>query len=331
MILSERFEKSLIQNELLLPGETVYAACSGGPDSVALFFLLRELQASWNLKLGLLHLNHGLRGREAERDFEFVKRLARRFEVPFFGKKIRLSVRAKRRHESLEEAARGARYDFFLEAAKKRRIPKIALAHTEDDQAETVLMRILQGTGKQGLSGIRRVMTMQKVVFIRPLLDFSKSELLDYLKRRRISYRVDRSNDSLRFVRNRIRKKLLPWIQKELNPRVKKALSRLPAIVQEENEALRVFEEEACRKTIRQLRKGKIFLDRKQFLALPPPLQFRILNRALQKIDRRSGVNFETWRRLRPELARKRYRHSLPRDLDLDLSPDKLVIYKKSV
>ncbi|MCM8775098.1 MAG: tRNA lysidine(34) synthetase TilS [Candidatus Omnitrophica bacterium] len=329
MDFSERFERHLLDRKMILPGEKIFVACSGGPDSVCLFFLLITLAKKWGWEIGLLHFNHGLRRRAAGQDEAFVKRLARRFRVPFYTGRSQVLKLARRDHESLEEAARKARYDFFSKAATDHEISKVALGHTQNDQAETVLMRVLQGTGLRGLSGIREVVRDGKLTFIRPLLNFTRQEILDYLHDQRIFYREDRSNRSLRFLRNRIRKKLLPHLQREFNPQVVAALARIPVIVAEENEALDQFAEKAWDKILKTRKRSRIDLRRKAFLALPSCLQFRIIDQALKRLDVRSGLNFDAWQKLKDNLYRKRFQYSLPRDLDLAIRHFTISLYRK--
>lgn len=324
-----RFESKLCETKLILPGEKVFVACSGGPDSVALVHLLRALAPKWKLKLGLIHLNHGLRGARAARDARFVKSFALQCKLPFISGSASVKKIKKKEKFSTEEAARSARYDFFVRSAKAHCIPKIALAHTQDDQAETVLMRMLQGTGLQGLCGIRPQLVLKNIKFIRPLLDFSKKELNDFLKINNYEYCEDETNRSTKFFRNRLRKNLLP-VLKRYNPRVVEALSRIPAAVREEQEVLRRVEHAVWKKVYRAKRLRTVYLNRPLFLGLPSALQFRLLERGLRQLDLKSGLGAEAWARLRPEFSHKRVRHSLARDIDFILTPSKLILYKKS-
>lgn len=322
-------EKALQREKLIRPRDRLLVACSGGPDSTALFYLLHGISKKWNLKLGLLHFNHGLRGERSRRDERFVRGLAEIFRVPFAigqGNVVKLATKEK---ISLEEAARQARYRFFIQVAKKRRIFKIALGHTQDDQAETVLMRMIQGTGLKGLCGVRREMKMGGVVFVRPLLDYSKKTLEKFLEEQKVAYRRDSSNKSRRFLRNRIRLDLIPWLARKVNPRAVEALARIPAIVSEEVKVLEQWENEAWKKCFKSKRKKKLSLDRKVFLKCPPSFQFRLLDRALKRLDTRSGLNFDLWQNLKPYLARPKYRCSLPRNIDLALSRGRIVLFKR--
>lgn len=323
------FEKKLLLSGLIKPGDKVFVACSGGPDSVALVHLLSELRGPWKLKLGVLHFHHGLRARTASRDMNFVTSLAKSLKIPCAAGRGNVRKRALSEKLSVEEAARKARYEFFSREASKRRIAKIAFAHTRDDQAETVLMRMIQGTGLQGLQAIREKRGLGKALLVRPLLSFSKAEIINYLSSAKKSFCKDETNDSSDFLRNRLRKKVLPLLEKHFNPRVKEALARIPAVVSEEAQALESWEREAFKTVCLQGSSRQIAFSRPLFKKLPPAIQFRVLRRALEKLDPRSGLPFDAWETLRGCLARPRYRHSLKRDLDLSLTPEKIMVYRK--
>ena len=323
------FEANLRDKRLLNPRQKILVACSGGPDSVTLFHLLRTLAAKYSWKLGLVHFNHQLRPGATNTDERFVRSLARKFKVSFFCGTGNVKQKALETKTSIEECARQMRYDFFLWIAKAKKFQTIVLAHTRDDQAETVLMRVLQGTGLRGLQGIREKFKMGRVTLVRPLLSFAKKELLRYLSEQKIPYRRDKSNDSFRFVRNRIRLKLIPGLQRDFNPRVIEALSRIPAIVAGEGALISELEEKAWKKTVRKRHGAKIELCRSAFLKCHPALQFRILERALKKLDPQSGLSFEAWQRLGCGLTRPCCRYSLPRDIDFVLTVKSATLYKK--
>ena len=317
--ISERFQSYLKKTHLISPGESVWVACSGGSDSVALFHLLMGLRKAWKLRLGLLHFNHGLRGAASDSDQKFVRRLAEKSKVHFLTDKPKTSL--KRLKKSIEESAREARYEFFVKAAAKKKIDKIALAHHANDQAETVLMRILQGTGSRGLLGIRQNIKIRQASFVRPLLLFTKAEIKSYLKQNGIKFRTDRSNDSPKFLRNKIRRELLPWLEKRIDPNVVGALARLPSIFSEEEEWFNELEASCWGKAFKIRKKQTVHLYRKRFSRCPKPIQFRILDKALKLLDSASGMNFEAWERIRPQMDKPKTRVSLPRDLEMELTP----------
>lgn len=324
----DRFYRHLQQGPFFKSGETVFVACSGGPDSVALYFLLKKLSADLKIKLGLIHFNHGLRGKSSNADALFVKKLALKNKDIFIGGKAAKKYTAES-HQSLEEWARFERYGFFKTAFRKGRGVKILTAHTLDDQAETVLMRVVQGTGLQGLSGIRREMKMGPLTFIRPLLDFSKKEILDFLKQNRISYRKDASNRSTRFLRNRLRLDLIPRLEKQYNPRIKETLARIPQILEEETVLLQSLKEKAWQQCFRRKTRGQVQLHRGHFLKLPVCLKFSVLDKALKALHSESGMSFDAWQRIKNGLKKGAYRQSLPKDLDFELTSSTALIYKK--
>ena len=324
-----RLEEHLRDKRFFKPRQKILIACSGGPDSVALFHLLRALAAKNSWKLGLAHFNHQLRPRAAKWDEDFVCRLARKHGVPFFRGTGNVKREAKRTKTSIEECARQMRYDFLLRASRVEKFPVVALAHTRDDQAETVLMRVLQGTGLRGLQGIREKFRTGSVTWVRPLLVFTKKELLGYLAKKCIPFRSDKSNDSSRFVRNRIRLELIPGLQRDFNPRVVEALSRIPEIVAGESTLIAELEKKAWKKTFKRIRSEKVEFRRSVFLKFPQALQFRLVEKALKKLDKQSGLSFEAWERIRHGLVRSRFRASLPKDIDFALTSKNIMIYKK--
>lgn len=315
--------------KLLKSGDRILIACSGGADSTALFSLLNDMSKKWKWKLGLIHFNHRFRGREASRDERAVRKLAKKYRIPFYFQRRSTAQNLKKTRVSTEEFAREIRYEFFLKIAKHFKSPKIVTAHTQDDQAETILMRVIQGTGIRGLLGIREKMKFKGVTFVRPLLPFSKSELLNYLKYKKISFCYDMSNDSLQFLRNRVRAKLIPYLSKNYNPRTTQALARIPLIVKEENAAITEFEKIAWKHIVGKRRNKSLELNRTLFEEYPTALKYRLLERALKKVDERSGLSFEAWRKLQAKLDLLNYRCSFPKNVEFSLTKSLIKVYKK--
>jgi tRNA(Ile)-lysidine synthase len=218
-----KVKETISAYNMLSEGDSVLIGLSGGPDSVCLLYVFKRLSLQYKLKIFAAHLNHGFRGKESDSDEKFCKKLANEFNIPFFSKKVKI--------KKTEDAARKARYAFFEEAVGKVGANKIALGHNADDQAETVLMRLLRGAGAKGLGGIPPVRVLGEInnkkgavpFIVRPLISCFKSEILDFLRGNKIKYRIDSSNLKTNFFRNRIRHKLLPYL-KNYNPNIKEVL-----------------------------------------------------------------------------------------------------------
>ena len=323
-----RFQKKMELDKVVKRGEKVWVACSGGPDSIALLQLLKTLEVPLKLRLGVLHYDHGLRGRSSLADLQFVRRTASQLKLPFYSAKaVNLRKKAKAKKQSLEEAAREERYAFFIRTARKMGVKKIALGHTRADQAETVLMRLIRGTGLRGLAGIRRELRMSGVTFARPLLDFTKEDLLAWLSAERIPFRVDASNATEVYERNKIRHLFLPWLKREIHPRVTETLARLADAAEDENSLMDSLEELAW-KQLKAVRRGtRLSLDRCAFQAIHPALQFRLVDRALKQLNPASGLDFGAWQILRRSLSTPLDRRSFSRGLELHLTASQIVVY----
>jgi tRNA(Ile)-lysidine synthase len=274
------------QSRLLRRGDRVAVAVSGGADSVALLLLLVELRQKLELTLHILHFNHKLRGRAAEADEKFVVKLAEEYRLPYWHGSAEVKSLAKRDKANLEDAARRARYAFFAQATGEHELDKIAVAHTADDQAETVLGHILRGSGLTGLGGIHP--QVGKVV--RPLLGARREELRAFLKSRKQNWREDATNRDVAKFRARIRKNLLPLLQKEFQPRVVEHLAALAAHAREDDALLnRLAEErlknkleivaEGARMRVADLLANDLFRDEDAFTALSSRLIRRIIRK----------------------------------------------------
>jgi len=215
------------QEGLVSPGDRILIAVSGGPDSVCLAHHLRRVSGPKRLRLSMLHVHHGLRGKEADRDAAFVARLASRLGIPLAIKRISVRDFAKRERRSLEDAARVLRYRTLAERAVASGCNKVAAGHQLDDQAETVLMHLLRGTKARGLAGIPAKRPLKgKVALIRPLLILRREDVLEYLRAYGLRLRKDRSNDSERFTRNWVRRRLLPLLETR-NPSIREHLTAI--------------------------------------------------------------------------------------------------------
>ena len=287
-------EITIRERQLIRSGMHVLAGVSGGADSMALLHVLASLREVFPFRLTAVHVHHGLRGAEADRDAACVERVCKKLNVPCRVEHV--TVRTGR-GTSLEMAARDARLKAFARVAGEAGADVVAVAHHAGDQAETVLMRLLSGSGVEGLGGMDYASAPRPgLQVIRPLLDVSRSEIERYLRKKRIKWREDRSNRDPAMLRNRVRHTVLPLLEKEGFPGAVAALVRLAEIMREEQRALdrqtEVIFESVCPR-------GRI--NRSRFCTLSVAEQRRVLRRWLG--DGR-GIDFAVVDRLRKNFAR---------------------------
>jgi len=279
--------KSFIQSrKLFQPGDTVVIGISGGADSVALTLILNELKHELGIKLHLAHYDHNLRPDSAA-DAEFVTRLAARLNL--FLTSETCSIDLTRASGSLENAAREYRKEFFIRTADAVGANVIALAHHRDDLAETVLMRILRGTGLQGLQAIRPKRKLDGKTFVRPLLCVDRQEIEDFLKAKTQDFRIDETNRRTDFFRNKIRRELLPLLKKDYNPGITGLLGNLADTVGDDYDLLEGLARLSLAALIVERTDNAFTLSLDQLGEEPRALQKLILRRAAR--DLKGDVN----------------------------------------
>lgn len=208
----------IFDNQLLIAGDRILIGVSGGADSLALLHFLKVHAPKLNIEIGAAHLHHGLRGKDADYDLEQVKKFCQKYGIFFYSKKVDVQHLAKDQKMSFEDAGRKARYDFFKEIQRSEAYNKLALGHHLNDQAETVLMRLVRGTGIKGASGILPI-TKNPLCTIRPFLCITKTEIIDYCEQFSLEFCTDASNFETDVTRNKLRLEVLPGL-KEINPKV---------------------------------------------------------------------------------------------------------------
>lgn len=234
-IMIKKIRKTIADCSLLEGGDHLLVAVSGGPDSVALLRVMVLLASDYELRLTAAHLNHGLRGAEACREEEFVRGLCTGMGIACICKTVDIRTLQKGRGMSLEEVGRDERYRFLAETAETCGARKIATGHHRDDQAETVLINLLRGSGLEGLKGIPPVRDGR---IIRPLLYVGRGEILEFLRQEGLTYMTDSSNRSPLFLRNRIRHELIPELALRYNPGIVEALSHTAEIIRRDDDYL---------------------------------------------------------------------------------------------
>lgn len=202
------------ENELLLSDEKILVALSGGPDSVFLLHFLNKFKKKYKIEIGAVHINHLLRGKDSDRDELFCKTICNELSIPFYLLRKDIKSYSRKNKISLEIAGRKIRYNFFEKISKANGYSKIATAHNADDNAETVLLNLIKGSGIKGIAGI----PVKRNNIIRPILSLNKKEILDYLEENKFEYRIDQSNLSNDFERNFLRNEVIPLIQENINP-----------------------------------------------------------------------------------------------------------------
>ncbi len=274
--LEKKIVALLTGHKLLTAHQRVVVGVSAGPDSMALLHLLAALGPLLPLEITALYVDHGLRPGETEAEAELVKEEAARLAVGFALVRVDLQGEAAPK-KSLEHRARDVRYQAFDQVAAQVRAAKIAVAHTADDQAEEIVIRLLRGAGRGGLAGMK---LMRDNRLIRPLLTTPKAELLAYLQARGIPFLEDSSNRDLRFLRNQVRLEVLPFLER-YNPGVRETLRRNALILQDEEELLageaaRSWQEVA--QVAKEEKEGmpQVAIDAARFVQLHPALQRRV-------------------------------------------------------
>jgi len=275
--LHQRVRKTIERYALCPPGSHVLVAVSGGSDSVALLFLLRDLAENGKFTVaGLAHLNHALRA-TADRDQRFCRDLADRLQLRISEKKEDVRGYARGRNLSVEDAARRIRYDFLEQAADAFGADRIAVGHTQDDQAETFLLKLIRGAGLTGLAGIRP----RRGRIIRPLLDVARSDLRKYLSDGGQEWIDDESNEDLANPRNRIRHRVLTELDCAAGASTRPAIARAAGLVREDTEWL----DELARRRYEQLARASedgVTIEAASLSAEPPPIRRRVLLKALK-------------------------------------------------
>ena len=276
--MEDQAEKFIGRHDMIQAGDRVLLALSGGPDSVCLFHLLLGLRETMGFELAVAHVNHGLRGLAADEEESFVRDLASEHDVPCFIHAEDVAALARHHGLSFELAARQVRYDFFEAIMELEGYDKTALAHHLNDQAETILHRLIRGSGLNGLAGMRPVRDGR---WIRPLLAIPREEILNWLTARGLPYRLDDSNESREYTRNRIRLDLIPQLE-AFNPAVVQTIGTMSRSLQWDRDYLETAAAEAARVHLRE-DGNKIILDQSAF-ALHPALSSRLVFAPLERL-----------------------------------------------
>jgi tRNA(Ile)-lysidine synthase len=320
--------------------DRILLGISGGPDSVSLLSLIFNINrtSNSNFELSIAHLNHLIRGNESEQDEQFVRSLAKRFDLPIVVERKNIKKIAQKRKLSLEEAARNERYKFLEGAAKKVGANVIAVGHTADDNAETILHRIIRGAGILGINGMRpkrRLNPLSIVSLVRPLLFSWREDIIVYLKEMNLTYRSDSTNLEKDKFRNRIRMELIPLLEKDYNTGVKESLIRLGEVATQNYDFLKsqgeslfkklLLNGEGTRKTIKE-----VTLDIPRLKKAPTILQQIIIREAMVRLGislRKFG--YKRYKDILDMIQSEKTNKSVKDYLNVSINDDKLRLFSE--
>ncbi len=328
--LLSRFKSHLVTSRLIESGDKILVAVSGGLDSVALLHLLAQSHSDLQISLQVVHVHHGLREEEADRDLEFSRKLAAALNLPFHFRKVNARAYAQSHKLSLEESARALRYQAFDEVLAETGATKLATAHTADDQAETILDHLLRGSGVTGLRGILQ----KRDSYARPLLVFTRHELDDFVRQNKIVFCEDSSNRDASFKRNRIRHELIPYLKKHFNSNLTDTLGRTATILDENEAFLTEFAGNAYKSLVSLQKKNEIILEIEPFLSYFTIVQKYILIHAgLLLCIPRVEWTFKKFERILKSVASKKVgkRIQINREFEAYIDHDGLALRKRVV
>lgn len=257
-------------------GEKVVLAVSGGPDSICMLDILKDIKndekIDMNFEIVVAHVNHMIR-KEAEEDEKYVKKYCGENQIEFYSKSIDVQKMANNNKIGLEEAGRKARYDFFDEILERTNAQKIAIAHNKNDKVETVLMHILRGSGINGLKGIEP----KRGRYIRPLIECERNEIEEYCNEKNLQPRIDKTNFENEYTRNKVRNLLIPYIQKEFNPNLIQTIDRLSNLVAEEEDYMDKQVQKIYEEILISENEKEIQLDLKMFNLQEKVIKSRVI------------------------------------------------------
>ncbi|RME67305.1 MAG: tRNA lysidine(34) synthetase TilS, partial [Nitrospirae bacterium] len=288
MSFKDRVKATIEKYQMLSGGERVLVALSGGPDSVALLSVLKELEEEYKLTLLATYIDHGLRPKEVPEEIKFCENLCKKLSVEFSHLKIEPEGLAKQKGLSLQEAARLLRYEALKAEALRKEAQRIATGHHGSDQAETLLINLIRGSGMKGLSGIPPV----RGIIIRPLIEVQKKDIEQYLKEKNLEYMVDSSNLKNHYLRNRVRTELIPVLER-FNPSIVETLMRTAEVLRQESEYIDIQVNKTLMRLITRRTDTTIELFLSPLEVMDRVVLRRALRRAIDEVRGLRGITFQ--------------------------------------
>jgi len=319
-----RVAKTIRKYELIDKGDKVLIGFSGGPDSVALMYVLHSLHKKLKISLSAVYINHHLRPRAAKREARFGETICAKYGIPFACEDVNIPELSQKNKTGIEETARIYRYRTLERLAAQQACSKIAIGHHRDDRAETVIFNLLRGSGRMGVAGI----PVRRGKIIRPLYEISRAEIADFLEENGLKYMTDRSNYSRKYTRNRIRRKIIPMMQREVSEAAIENIIRFSEIVAEEESYLGSVAADYYDKLVSKTPGGKIRLDLSGKLAYDTWLKRRLVFKLLAAAGL-TDIEFAEVERVVDVIDHgRRTRLALREDWIAEIAGDHLYIYR---
>ena len=332
-MLKQSVLKTIKKYDMFQAGDKVLIGVSGGPDSVALLLVLNEISKQLRIDIFVASLNHMFRDKESKMDIKFVKDLTIKLKLPFIAENVDVPKIWKKSGGSKEELARIVRYEFFSRAAMGVGANKIAVGHTKDDQAETVLMRLIYGAGFSGLGGIHPVRKFEKFIIVRPLIEVSRFQINAYLKKKRINARIDSTNLENIYKRNKIRNILIPFLEKEYNPNIKDVLSNTAETLRDDYDLFDSYLlEKMFKENINADKNSRVSFNLAEFDKLHISLKKYLIRECIRLANMNlKGIEYRHWQKLEDFIAKRKDSSlmHLPRGCRVKIEGNRVVFYSE--
>ena len=277
--MKDKVIETIKKYELIQAKDKIVLGVSGGPDSITMLDILRQIREEFDFEIVVAHINHMIR-KEAIQDEEYVKKYCEKNNIKCFAKRIDVIDIANNKKIGTEEAGRLVRYEFFDEVLKQTGSNKIAIAHNKNDKIETIIMHVLRGSGLSGLKGIEPI----RGNIIRPLIECEREEIEKYCDENRLEPRIDKTNFENDYTRNKIRNIVIPYIEKELNPNIIETIDRLSEVIKKEDRYLEKVALDVYDKILIKQEPGQIMLELKGFNEQDEVIKSRIILYTVKKL-----------------------------------------------
>ena len=279
--MKQKVKETIKKYNLINSGDRIVLGVSGGPYSIAMLDILRQLRDEIKFEIYVVHINHNIRGKDADEDEEYVKKYCENYNIKCFSKKIDVPTIAQNEKIGTEEAGRKVRYEYFDEILQKTNSNKIGIAHNKNDKVETIIMHLLRGSGVSGLRGIEPI---RENKFIKPLIECDRQEIEKYCKENNLQPRIDKTNFENEYTRNKIRNIVIPYIKEQFNPNIIETITRLSEVISNEDNFIEKIAQETYNKLLVIEENNRIELNLKEFNLLDEVLKNRIILIATKKI-----------------------------------------------